>query len=303
MRKYLTTGLVIVDQIIPYNPQQKPFSRLGGGAMYALSAFRLWTEDVFIVSFAGKDFDEYFGTWMRENHCSSDGICRVMDQTPQSYLSYQENGTYVPILSSKWFSAARMMPNIQLLEPYLSGDLKGVHVLSHGDAVFFEQLNKYREKHGFKVGFEIGNCFDSPCVPELIKEVTDQYIDYFSLSLVEAQTYFSDIRDEKDGLEMCLSLNCPVYFRMGEKGAYLTRDGKCYYFPMVNKFETIDPTGCGNVSTAAAFWALCEGKPPLEVGAIAAVTASLNASFLGLIPRIEPWMREKCQEYIQSGSR
>lgn len=300
MKKYMTTGIVVVDQIIPYDKAEKPFSRLGGGAMYALSAFKLWTPDVFLVAYAGKDFEEYFGTWMRENDCSSEGICRVLDCGPKSCLKYQENGIYVPVLSSKWLSGARVMPNMQLLEPHLDGNLKGVHVVAHSDGVFFEQLNKYRKKYGFKVGFEIGNPLDTPEIPELIKEVTDKYVDYFSLSLVEAQAYFPDIRDKKDGIEMCLSLKCPVYFRMGKEGAYLTKDGESYGFPMADEFPTADATGCGNVSTAAAFWALCEGKSPLEAGAIAAVTASLNASYMGLIPRIEPWMKEKCLKYVEA---
>ncbi len=297
--EYLTTGLVNIDHITPYDREQEPFSKLGGGAMYALSALKIWTESAFVVVFAGRDFEDYFGDWMRNNNCSFEGINCVLDETTRAYLAYQENGTYIPILSSKWFSGARMMPNMQLIAPYLNASLKGVHVLSHGEAAFFEQLDRYRKQYGFKVGFEIGSPFDSPNVPELIKEVTDRYIDYFSLSLVEAREYFPDIRDEKDALEMCSSLRCPVYFRMGKNGAYYIENGKSSYFPMVDLFSTVDPTGCGNVSTAAAFWAFCEGKSPKEIGAIAAVSASLNAAYDGLIPKVEPWMREKCIEYVK----
>lgn len=300
MKRYLVTGLVNIDNIYTPNKQRKASLRLGGGALFALSAFRLWSANPLLVSYVGTDFDEFFGDWMKRNGCSTEGVLRVVDKTPRSHLEYQENGTYVPRIRKSWFSGARMTPNIQLLEPHLSGQLAGVHVVSHSDAVLFEQLDAYRRKYGFRVGFEIGNSFDDPHVSEMISEVTDHYVDFFSLSLTEAKEYISGIRDERDGIEWCSSLRCPVYFRLGEDGAYVIKDGEAIRFPMIGDFNTVDPTGCGNVSTAAAFWAFCENKTIEEIGTIAGISAALNASYSGVIPNIEPWMSTQMQDYVNA---
>ena len=300
MSRYLTAGLVNIDNIYSCSKQMEASSKLGGGAMFALSALRLWTDDPLLVSYVGQDFDEFFGDWMNANGCSTEGVCRVVDKTPRSHLEYQDNGTYIPRIKPSWYSGARMTPNIQLLQRHLNNDLAGVHIVSHSDAVFFEQLDHYRKLYGFRVGFEIGNAFDDPHVSEMIKEVTDNYVDFFSLSFTEAKEYYPGIRDVQDGVDMCLSLKCPVYFRLGEDGAYMTMNGNAYRFSMIDEFKTVDPTGCGNASTAAAFWALSENKSVEEAGIIAAVTASLNASYSGIIPVIQPWMRRRLQEYVSS---
>lgn len=299
MKRYLTTGLINVDYIMPYDKNIKPFSRLGGGAIYALSALKLWSEDPLIVGYAGQDFDEFYGKWMKDNGLSTEGILKVVDKTTRSLLLYLENGVYEPARVPKWFSGARMSTNIQMLEPFLNEDIKAVHVMTHSNIVFFEQLNVYRKKYGFKVGSEMANAMDTPNAEEYIRTITDKYVDFYSFSYVEIQEYVKGIRDEKDAVDFCLSLKCPVYFRMGTKGAYYMINGKAYYFPMTDLFENMDPTGCGNTSTAAAFWAQCEGKDPEETGAIASVTASLNAHYVGPVSKIEPWMKDKCEESVK----
>lgn len=301
--RYLTSGLVIVDEVYPYGASQPSFVRLGGGGTYALSAFRLWTDECALAAYVGADFGDLFGQWMQANGCTSECLQVVVDHTSKSHLAYQKNGTYIPLLYGGRRIGLYTSPNMQLMEPCLHSGLKGVHILMNGEVSFFEQLNRYRKKYGFKVGFEIANPPDAPSVAEMIQEVTSKYIDYFSLSFVEAQQYYPGIRDKQDALELCLSLPCPVYFRMGTDGAYMVKDGHAHLTAMVDEFETADPTGCGNTSTAAAFWALCENKSIEEIGVIASITASLNARSFGLIPVIEPWMRERCVKYVAEHSR
>ena len=70
-------------------------------------------------------------------------------------------------------------------------------------------------------------------------------------------------------------------------------------FHQLDDFGTVDPTGCGNVSTAAVFWALCENRPLEEAGLIGGISAALNASHYGLIPRITPALRQQCSEMLR----
>ena len=46
----------------------------------------------------------------------------------------------------------------------------------------------------------------------------------------------------------------------------------------------VDPTGCGNCSTAAAMWAYCEGYDLRQIASIANVAAAYNVQQFGPYP-------------------
>ena len=118
------------------------------------------------------------------------------------------------------------------------------------------------------------------------------------MSLAELKEIIPEIETEEEALRYIKSLKCPVFFRMGERGAYFVKDGKEYYSPMITDFGSIDPTGCGNISTAAVFMADTEWIDPLRASYMGAVAASVNASYNGLIPYIDEDLKNRCIETV-----
>lgn len=299
--KYLVTGPVNVDRIFPLEngEYQTPHVEIGGGGIYALSGIKLWTDDCMPVAYAGTDYPAYYSKWFSDNSILPDGMTAIFDETVATRLYYQPDGRYTIEWAPGDLGTGRNTANIQLLEPFLQPAVHGIHLVAHGNAVFFSQLDRYRKSCGIRVGYEINNENEFYVnAPEFIETVTSRYLDFFSLSYGEMKEYFPDTRDVRDALERCMSWGCPVYLRAGTEGGYMIADGTCCHIPMVSAFGNTDPTGCGNTSTAAVFWALSEGYSPKRAGIIGAVTASLNAGYNGLIERITPSLRNRCMELV-----
>jgi sugar/nucleoside kinase (ribokinase family) len=68
---------------------------------------------------------------------------------------------------------------------------------------------------------------------------------------------------------------------VGKRGIYILCEGKVLFAPAFTKYPVTDVTGCGNSSTAAGFYAWCEGKDLYEIAAHANVTAGHNLRYLG----------------------
>ena len=299
--KYLVSGPVNVDKIYPLiqGKYGAPKTEIGGGGIYAASAIKLWDERCMPVVYVGADYAKYYAPWLRRNGFDTEGFVAAFDQTVQTQLYYQEDGRYTIGWQQGDLGTGRAAANIQLLQPYLNRDIKGVHLVTHGNAVFFEQVNQYRQAYNFQVGWEINNTQEFYVdAPLLIETVAQKYVDYFSLSYGELRGYFPDTRDITDALQRCASWGCPVYLRNGTHGAFLICNQECWKFPMMDDFGTIDPTGCGNTSTASVFWARCEGRSPEASGLIGAITAGLNASYYGLIPHLTNELRERCNQLL-----
>ena len=61
----------------------------------------------------------------------------------------------------------------------------------------------------------------------------------------------------------------------------------------------VDPTGCGNISTAAAMWAFFEGYDPLRICIWAAICAGYNALQYGPYPRMDAETRAEAQKLME----
>ena len=87
-------------------------------------------------------------------------------------------------------------------------------------------------------------------------------------------------------------------FRVGHRGAYVVTKEDVIYLPPAPG-PVVDPTGCGNSSTAAALYAYCQGEDPLMVGIMANVTSSINIRQYGVIPDMLA-VRNEAYELAQS---
>ncbi len=58
----------------------------------------------------------------------------------------------------------------------------------------------------------------------------------------------------------------------------------------------MDPTGCGNSSTAAAMWAWIKTENPVMTGILANIVGGYNVSYKGVIDEFTPEMRRHAFE-------
>ena len=97
-------------------------------------------------------------------------------------------------------------------------------------------------------------------------------------------------------------LGVPCYYRVGSKGAYMIMNGEVEFVPVVHlvpKEEEVDPTGCGNSSTAAALWAFCEGMTTKEICAWGNIVAAHNVLQFGPTKVINQAKRDEAMAYLK----
>lgn len=303
MRKYIVSGCAIVDRVLPREKDGPVRLSLGGGAVYALSGIRLWNDACQLACYSGKDFASYFGPWLSKNGFSTEGVIPRFEKTNVCDLYYKDDGTHAMGAGNPDYAhPPGDTPDFALFCPYLEGDVKNlaIHLVAGYLGDLFEKLASYRNS-GLLVGYEIDPEDPSfPHIAEDISRICQNYVDYFSISFAELKVIFPEMTEISKAIEYCQSLQCPVFLRAGEEGAYMIQDGAVFYCPMITSFGNTDPTGCGNTSTAAAFLAFCEGMPPQKAAIMGGVTAALNAGYKGLIPQISTELQKRCASMVHS---
>ena len=303
-KRFITAGSANVDHIIPYAQETKSGIRLGGGAVFSAEGLRLWDDSVALAVYTGRDFDKWYGEWLRANDIDYSGVVAMTEHTRQVDIIYNKEGTFdtEDHYPDEYSNYADKIDR-KLLEPLVGSETVGVHILGTTFPDIIGDISKMcREKNvKFGVEFEVFNRFGKSGNHELMKELAS-YTDYFSINYYEAERLYPGIRDYQDAIEELSSYNVPCFFRVGTDGAYYIYDSKVYYSPLISRFGNVDATGCGNSSTSATFWAMCTGHDPITSSYIGAVTGSLNAGSEGLISKLTPEIRSECisivKEYV-----
>lgn len=116
-------------------------------------------------------------------------------------------------------------------------------------------------------------------------------VDAFSMNLDEARGFFRT----EDGAAILAGLQAcgkPCFLRLGEKGAgFVTPEGSVFA-PSVGTADSVDPTGCGNCSTAAAMIGLAEGLSLEKTAAMANLAAAYCAKQNGPWPMVDAQTRQ-----------
>ena len=304
-RKFITAGSVIIDYIIPYGHETRPGIRRGGGAMYSAQGLRLWEDSVAVAAYSGKDFGGWYGSWLSENGIDSTGVVKKYVKTRQTNLIYNAEGTFSCIgRGDEEYVEHPSVIDRELIEPLIGSETVGVHILAAPEPEIVLPISDLCRQRGIRFGmeFEVARLYGRSDNHELFMELSS-YTDYFSINLYEAKRLFPGVRDEKDALEELRSYGVPCYFRLGTDGALFIGKDRVIRAPMISRFGNVDATGCGNSSTSAVFWAICNGYSPEECAYIGGVTASVNAGCEGLVPRLTPELRSQCDslvhEYVQ----
>lgn len=293
--KYIADGAIITNRIL-FSDGRVVSDIMGGSGMYAYSALRLCTPDSMLIAGVGKDFDQFYGKWFTDNQCVRDGLVVTVEKTNYNELKYNSDGSYIEysIYGDEYEKEnyPKTVCDISALRPFVH-DAKGVYTCAVLNDRNTRALMEMKGGNPFKVMWEIPeSTVDDVAVLYREKGLNGlldrlRAVDIFSLNRNESYRIFG-VHTPEDAISELLKLDRPVYYRVGRSGAYIV-DGGVYHVPMLRSVEPeleIDPTGCGNSSTAAAMWAYCEGYDPLTVCVIGNMMASFNVQQYGLYPNM-----------------
>ena len=284
--EYLVAGISIVNDIYP--TAQKPTRNiLGGCCLFAYSGIRLFTSSVLPITSGGEDFYPLYGEYFKRNHVPTDGVYITMPHTHHTQLTYKETGEWTEesIYGPSYFEdqSTNNGTSFSKLDPFLSQSTKGLYLDSNPTENIFNEIDQIRKKAPhIKIMWEPTTF--SFTNPDLFPFVYDNIrkVDYFSMNLPEAQSFFSTLSREEI-IERIQSMEIPCFLREGIDGATWIEDLTVAHLPAYRPSIAVDPTGCGNCSTAVAMYAKCEGNTPLQIVATANTAAAVCAQFQGPI--------------------
>lgn len=286
---YIVTGLNMMDVNIVDGKKMRP--AIGGISVYGYAGMRPFTDQIAFVARVGADFRQYYDPWFTDNHISTDGIRVVSDQTPYDIITYSADG---PIdawefFTGDWKDANYWRPKGEDLLPVIDEATKGFYISCGPEpedvwpTLFHLKQNK---KYPFKIMWEPNGINTYPDKREATLELLKK-IEMASFSLVEGLRIFGR-SDEEDLLSFLKDQPCElILLRVGARGLYTIHDGKIVFIPsapLPPGSKVVDPTGCGNASTAAACYAWCEGNDMIMTGIMANVASSYNLRQTGPYP-------------------
>ena len=296
--KYLAIGSLFVNNInFADGTQIKGI--MGGGGFFAYTGILQYTSDCAFVAGTGTDFEKWFGEYYDRNHLSRAGLVPYDDLTTNANMQYEPDGqwhevfVHGPIYEKQEAFYHKLLDRVEELAPT---GVKGIYLcVSVHSKDLWKRIAHIREKYGIKIMSELSTV---ECVAELLdktKEVIINNTDFYSLNKPESFTLFG-VDTVEDAIKEIQELGKPCFYRVGEAGAYVVTEDEAVYAKGLD-FSTdkdkVDPTGCGNCSTGASMWALCEGYSLREVGYLSNVAAAYNALQSGPYPDYSEEARQR----------
>jgi len=283
---YIASGISIINDI-KYLDGTYSRNRLGGCAIFAYGGIRLFTDSVLFLSSGGKDFFDYYGDYFKQNNISSEAIYLDLPFTHHTELIYEEDGTWKEksIHGDDYFllQSENNRTSFKKLKPFLHKDSKGLYLDSPAQENIFKEIDDIRKiSPDIKIMWEPPS-FSSkdPSLKEIIINNLKK-IDYYSMNLDEASSFFNVSREEEI-INAIKKLNIPCFLRKGEKGSSWIQDGNVFSCDAIAKDKAKDVTGCGNTSAAAALYWATKTNNYNDVVYNANYAASINSQFEGPI--------------------
>lgn len=272
---------------------------IGGGAVYAAAGAGLWSDSVILAAGCGSDGEHFFFDWMDRCGLIRDGVCVKGEKTNHFFLRYREDGSYAEGLlgeeETDWNRIDFMTLSPKEMEPYCK-EIRGMYNIMDIDPDYWAEINGIKKKYRFKIMWEVATA-DRDHLEDFYRILP--VVDYCSLNVKEARSLFG-IEEEQALITHMAGLKVPVYFRVGVRGAYVIDGEHQVFVPSYITPGEVDPTGCGNASTAAAMVGLTEGRGLRKTGAMAAVAASYNARQYGPPAYMDAKRRKEAADIVKS---
>ena len=280
MPDYVVAGNAAVDKITFSDGTSTDFLP-GGATLFALTGMMLWTDNVLMCGGFGADYMEHMGDYLLRNHIDRRGFHVRDEKNPLNYMIYKDAGewdTYTEY-GNEHYDGLTCNPVEDRLEEWVK-DAKGVYCFRGEDSKFFRELKEMKRKFGFNIMWEIKGVTCAPGnLDMIVKNLKD--IETFSINRTEAFRLFQVDSDEEAIKKLQEFPVEMIVYRVGAEGIYIILKEKVLFAPSFKKFPVVDVTGCGNSSTAAAFYAWCEGMEIEEIAATANITAGINLRYQG----------------------
>ncbi len=287
---YIAAGNVMLDRVLLHDGTDSGRVNIGGPATFAYGGIRVFTDSVVQCSNVGADYEEAFRFWMETNEVDGSHIKVKVEHCNVSFLVYREDGTYgsapeVERFRSDWWQDfGYMKTSPEEIETLTKGNnVKGLYIAQNIDRIFWDKMQKIKERDGFKIMWEIEEPSSYNRYMDAVLR-TLEVVDMLSLNIDEAEKLFN-----VEGEEACIAeiqkLPVPItIFRVGARGLYSITADEVHYLPPAKFGPVVDPTGSGNTSTGSALYAYCEGHDPLMVGIMANIGSAQNIRQFGVIP-------------------
>ena len=280
------------DRIVTADGKAGPF-HLGGPAIFGTEGIAFWDRDVGMVCHAGYDWEDSYGKWLDLNGLTKKHVRILPYATSLCQIQHRSDGTYEWIPLQGMDHVLKYTMTDETLGNAVSEDTKGLYLFIGIADPIFEKLDAIRSIADMKIMWEIGK--DREFGREKISyELTK--VEMCSMNSHEAEKMFGIPRDsEKEMLRFLRTLPVEfVFYRVGSRGAYgITQNGVWFCPSIVPHGMAVDPSGCGNCSTAAAMYGFAAGMDMPSVIAGACVAAGYNAMQYGVWPLITDDIREE----------
>ncbi|MDO4489345.1 MAG: PfkB family carbohydrate kinase [Eubacteriales bacterium] len=273
-----------------------------GGSFYSASGVKYWRDSVAYVGTAGPDFDENYLEWFENNKIEC-LVKKCLPHTLKYTLNYRPDGiwseecTYGEEYETMAKDIGRITP--AMLGEAIDSNTKGIYIEASLSAKIADNFKEVKAliPNGILMWEINGDDLRNPEAKAAINERIAQ-VDAFSLNFDEATGFFGT--DDKDAILKGLSsYNKPCFFRMGELGAGMINGEKIVFAPSSGVDRSVDPTGCGNCSTAAAMIGLAEELGYEETVVMANLAAAACASQFGPFPRVTEETRSEAYGELQ----
>lgn len=289
--EYLACGNIMSDRIQNKDGTYSEWN-MGGPAFYALSGMRIWTKDCKLVCKTGADYADTYGKWMDDNGVTRESVRVETEEHTTFTLSYNPDGSFTPKSRFSMEHLGYLKTHADDIDEAAQGyPIKGMYMAHNIDRVVWENLRKVKEKHGFRIMWEIeyakayreASGLSRDEILGRIREILE-VADIWSLNSNEASDLFNLPKEDDEGIIAQLQ-KLPTeftFYRVGDRGSYAVTPTDAYFCPVLEPFgPSVDPTGCGNCSTGSAAYAYFAGNHPAMVAAMANVAGGFNAAQRG----------------------
>lgn len=299
---YAVAGITITGDLLFADGSEKKGTM--GGSVYAVEGVRLWTDSVRYLSNAGHDFDSLYGAWFWNNGLTREGVRLSMPHTRYDVVRYHPDGQYDEVPLYEGEEAQRVIALSKITPEQVRDGARGtkcVYLDSRMENPLWKTVIAGLQREGTKVLWEIPAYIKDPANHKRIFEMIGK-VDFFSLNLPESKILFG-VQTEREAIAEIQKLGKPCYYRVGSKGSYMILDGQVAFAPSIDIGKPVDPTGCGNCSTASAMFCWCEGYDPLMICVMSNIAAAYNilqyGPYLKFTPEVTAQAHALAKDYYE----